>query len=251
MVGIYKIQNKINGKIYIGQSVNIDKRFRKHKSVYKNPKFKHYHYPLYQDMRKYGLDNFSFEVVEECLEEELNEKEIQYIKYFQSFDFGYNQNAGGHCAINRIKLTKQDIANIIKKLKTSKENSEVIGEEFGVSGRTIRAINLGESYYNSKENYPIRESLCYTEKPRQYFCSMCGKSIKTNSKYCIECGCKSQYRAKRPLPLELAKMIAELGFVNTGKKFGVSGNAIKKWCIQYGMPYLKKDVVNWYKNQNK
>ena len=45
-------------------------------------------------MQQYGLWNFSFEVLEECPRDQLNEKERYYINLYQSYDFGYNQNKG-------------------------------------------------------------------------------------------------------------------------------------------------------------
>ena len=62
MIGIYKITNKINGHSYIGQSIHIEERFREHKSKYNWNREKNK--PLYQAFQKYGLDNFSFEIIE-------------------------------------------------------------------------------------------------------------------------------------------------------------------------------------------
>ena len=56
--GIYKITNLLNGKCYIGQSINIQKRWTNHKTSYKNPNKDCYNYPLYKAFRKYGLENF-------------------------------------------------------------------------------------------------------------------------------------------------------------------------------------------------
>ena len=249
MVGIYKIKNIVNGKIYIGQSVNIDKRFQQHRSNYKNPNSKQYECPLYEDMRKYGIENFDFEAIEECAEEELDEKEIYYIKYFQSLENGYNRNAGGKNAVSYLKLSDEMVDEIIEKLKTSKDNSDVIGKEFGVCGRTIRAINSGESYHREEEEYPIRKPLYFTENSGPHYCIRCGVRISTNSTYCVSCGHEIQRKAERPSPIELAKMVNDLGFVKTGEEFGLSCNAIRKWCKRCGIPHHKKDIVNWYKQQ--
>ena len=73
MIGIYKIENLINGKIYVGQSNNIERRFSQHKSPYEQKRFSDK--PLYKAFQKYGIENFSFSVIEECTVEQLNEKE--------------------------------------------------------------------------------------------------------------------------------------------------------------------------------
>ena len=75
MTGIYKITNTVNNKVYIGQSTNIEKRFGEHKRNAFNPKTHTYYYPLYCAIRKYCIDNFAFEVLEECSVEELTIRE--------------------------------------------------------------------------------------------------------------------------------------------------------------------------------
>lgn len=70
MIGIYKITNTVNNKKYIGQSVNIMDRWREHRKRANNGTAY-----LYQAMRKYDISNFVFEILEECLVEELNDKE--------------------------------------------------------------------------------------------------------------------------------------------------------------------------------
>ena len=74
MVGIYLIENKITKECYIGQSRNIENRFRSHRANLNNKK-----YSLYTDMRFYGLDNFSFSIIETCSINELDEKEMYWI----------------------------------------------------------------------------------------------------------------------------------------------------------------------------
>lgn len=91
MVGIYKITNKINNKVYIGQSVDIKRRWYEHKARAFDPNNNCYDKPLYRSFRKHGLDNFLFEVIQECSVEEMNELETQYIHQFNSLvPNGYN-----------------------------------------------------------------------------------------------------------------------------------------------------------------
>jgi group I intron endonuclease len=84
MIGIYKITNP-KGKIYIGQSINIDRRFKEYKKIQCSQSIK-----LYNSFQKYGVENHIFEILEECNTDQLNEKEEFYIKFFNSHIKGLN-----------------------------------------------------------------------------------------------------------------------------------------------------------------
>lgn len=87
MIGIYKITNKINGKSYIGYSKNIERRFWEHRCVSHE-----FNKAMRADLVKYGKDNFSYEVLEECEPEKLAEREIFYISKLKP---EYNILGGG------------------------------------------------------------------------------------------------------------------------------------------------------------
>lgn len=96
MIGIYKITNKINGKIYIGQSRYIERRFTEHKRHYKCESHRK-KIALYKAMWKYGVENFIFEILEETSVDVLDEREKYYIDFYKSNhkDMGYNLTEGG------------------------------------------------------------------------------------------------------------------------------------------------------------
>lgn len=100
MIGIYKYQNKINNKCYIGQSIDIQRRQYAHKSSAFNEKANDYDSQFHQAVRKYGWDNFDFEVIaelkpEEYTKETLDQLEKFFIKYYESYTNGYNATPGG------------------------------------------------------------------------------------------------------------------------------------------------------------
>ena len=91
--GIYKITNKNNKLCYIGQSKKIRERWREHMKCglgIDTPAAN----KLYQAMIKEGIDNFTFELLEECPSQLLDEKETFYISLYNSYDYGYNSNRG-------------------------------------------------------------------------------------------------------------------------------------------------------------
>jgi group I intron endonuclease len=86
MIGIYKITSP-SGKIYIGQSKDIEKRFYSHRkqTEKQNTKFG-------LSIKEHGINNHSFEILEICNEDELNERELYYIRIFKSNILGLNTN---------------------------------------------------------------------------------------------------------------------------------------------------------------
>ena len=87
--GIYKITNLLNQKSYIGQSINIEVRFNKHKTAKDD-------FYIHRALRKYGIENFSFEIIELCDLLQLDEKEKFWINYYNSLvPNGYNMIPGG------------------------------------------------------------------------------------------------------------------------------------------------------------
>ena len=64
MYQIYKIANQKNGMVYIGSSIEVERRWRQHKEASINEKDHHYNYPLMIAFREFGIDNFTFEIVE-------------------------------------------------------------------------------------------------------------------------------------------------------------------------------------------
>ena len=92
-IGIYKVKNLINSKVYIGQSVDIEKRWSTHIAELNNNY--HYNAHLQRAWNKYGKENFEFSIVEECDVNQLNQREIYWISKFNSYEDGYNLTSGG------------------------------------------------------------------------------------------------------------------------------------------------------------
>lgn len=146
--GIYKITNLINNKCYIGQSVDIEKRFRQHKNNYDNKNEPSYDYHLYRSIRKYGIENFKFEIIEECDYEKLNERETYWIDYYDSYNNGYNETlgGGGKLQVDREEFKKYFIENN----PSVKEIAEYFDIDRSVAGKIMKELGLKAKYYTNK-----------------------------------------------------------------------------------------------------
>lgn len=91
--GIYKIENMVNGKCYIGQAENLHRRINAHINELNGNR--HYNTHLQRAWEKYGSDSFTFSVVEECDVEALDEREVYYIDFYNAYRDGYNKALGG------------------------------------------------------------------------------------------------------------------------------------------------------------
>lgn len=229
--GIYKITNQINGKVYIGQSINIERRWRRHKSDVENRD-----YPIYRAIRKYGLENFYFEIVEETLVSELNEKERYWISFYGSAfsEKGYNLTLGGNSSSGNI-ISLEDVIEICELLKETTLTNLEIGLEYNVSENMVSGINTG-LYWRRDIAYPIRK-----QYRREVKLCKCGVEISPVSKECTSCYALSRRTTERPSKEDLFLEVRKYGFKETGRHHGVSDNAIRKWCANYGLPTKIKD----------
>lgn len=173
-IGIYKIENP-KGKIYIGQSTNIDNRLNGHKKLYnKGSRL------LYNSLKEYGVESHNFSIIKLCSVDELNKWEIYYIKFFNSNnkEFGLNLTSGGQKYFYHSKETleimskaqtgntktlgrvqsQEEIDKRVRKLKGQKRSPEVRKRmsESGkkkpkVSLKTREKLSKSLKYVNAKK----------------------------------------------------------------------------------------------------
>lgn len=249
MIGIYKIENLLNGHCYIGQSRDIKKRWRVHCCTFEDNLSKCYDYPLYRAFRKYGIENFSFEVLQECSVEELDNLEKHYIEKFDSYWNGYNQDLGGG---GRPSLLKDHVLGIIQDLETTEMTQGEIAKKWGVDISTVNGINTGRTWHHNRK-YPIQSSTLYKKKLGQnitgkskddWICVDCGKKISKGSTRCRTCNDK--YRKslnQKPVTREELKgLIRTTSFAEIGRRYGVTDNSIRKWCDFYNLPRRTMDI---------
>lgn len=241
--GIYIYTNKINNKKYVGQSRNLEKRIYEHERRAFKEEDDEYNSLIHKAFRKYGLKNFLIEVF--LIEEEfLNIRETELIKELNSVSpNGYNITFGGNFSSIPQSLSFEKVNEIKRLLKETSLFNQEIAKKFQVSENTISGINTGYYWNDGLENYPIRE-----RKKIQKECLNCNSEITSGSKsgLCDTCSRLNRRKTDRPEPKILAEMILKDGFEGVGRKYGVSGNSIKKWCESYGMGKLKHEVSVWY-----
>ena len=116
--GIYYIKNMINDKYYVGQSINVEERWRQERMRLSSKKTA-WNVHLQNAWRLYGENNFEFVVIEECLPNELDERETYWIQFYNSFYSGYNKTPGGAVGVRGIPLTEEHRKKISESIKQS------------------------------------------------------------------------------------------------------------------------------------
>ena len=133
---IYKITNKINGKSYIGQTIqNVKERFYQHCATKCSKVVSNM--AIHRAIKKYGKSNFTVEVIEEIDSTNLNDRERYWIKYYNSYNNGYNSTKGGQDGCKPFK--DLDVESIIKEYNTGK-SLRTLGTIFKVDKQTIKDL---------------------------------------------------------------------------------------------------------------
>lgn len=244
MIGIYCITNLINKKVYIGQSVNIEQRWKAHRITANNSNSPAYDKSLYRAFRKYGLNNFNFKILETCSIEELNEKERYWISQYCSNipEHGYNLTAGGQSG-KPAKLNETQVEEIRELLTNTSLTELEIAKQYNISQRMVNGINLGQYWVHESLTYPLRKVLTSTT------CIDCGKSISNVAQRCVQCAHKLLHKTIHPSREELKNKIRKSSFVSIGKEYNVSDNAVRKWCTSYNLPTSKRIIKKYSDEQ--
>lgn len=163
MIGIYKIENKINGKVYIGQSNNIQRRFQEHQTKGASSRI-----PVDIAIQKYGKDNFTYTVIEETTVDKLNQAEEFWIDYFNSVETGYNCSKGGDQQSigennGKAKLTEQDVIEIRKAYNNHLKQKDVY-EKY----KDIISFGYFQNLWQGRSWSHVMPEV-FTEENKQYY----------------------------------------------------------------------------------
>lgn len=147
--GIYKIENKINGKIYIGQAVNLNQRKSTH--FWELKINNHHNIKLQKSFNKYGIDNFTFEIIELCEKELLNERELFWINELNP---QYNIRGGGNSiyGFTHSEETKKKMSEVQSKIDRSKNHFSLKSKKVIClnDGKEFESASKAAKYYNIK-----------------------------------------------------------------------------------------------------
>lgn len=192
MAYIYLISNDINNKLYVGKTVStIDTRYNKHISE----AFTQYsEYAIHRAMRKYGINHFKVTEIEQCSLEEVSDREKYWIKYYDSYNNGYNETQGGE---GNLKYDYDIIYSLFLSGMTQKEIAQKLGCEKHTITRALKNFDVTPEqrqkgkYGNSKKtvlkidtltNQVLEEYRSATEAAKEEGCSVATISMVCHNK---------------------------------------------------------------------
>lgn len=174
--GVYKITNKETNEFYIGCSTNISQRWESHRTRYKNSSSREYNKKLYRAFREYGLESFTFEILEEVTDfSALFKREAYYINYLCACECGYNEPYGGENH-GRAKLCADDVADIRERYALLESKRSVYVDY---------ADKIGERGFHKVWNgytWPDIRMDVYTPENKKYHKNDTGSPAETNSR---------------------------------------------------------------------
>ena len=223
---IYKITNKVNNKCYIGSTNNFERRKYEHIISSTSQNYPSYNYPLQKAFRKYGIDNFIFEVVEDNIElKNIAKKEYDYIIKYNCLScngLGYNQTLYTDCALRDPDYIKKYIEQYGSKCAIVSTNNEIIklfnslhdlARYLNISGQesTIKAVCDGKEfgYHDLIFRYIIDNKVIIPEqltRPRRK--KICGISIYNKQDIVYYSSVSEAARAENALRTSISKCIA-------------------------------------------
>lgn len=136
MAFIYKIINDVNQKIYIGKTERtIEERFKEHCKDYRRRSFEKR--PLYSAMKKYGIEHFHVELIEETDSPE--EREQYWIKFYNSYGDGYNATMGGD---SKKYIDYDEIIKVYQEVQNINKTAEITGHDRNWISQILKANGI-------------------------------------------------------------------------------------------------------------
>ena len=145
---IYKITNKVNGKVYIGQTIRtVQTRWKQHIQSAFREKNKNRSPLLYNAIRKYGADSFEIVELEKCSNNILDEREIYWIKQYDSYKNGYNCTIGGR---GNVKCFDEEILKLWNDGLSVKQISNKLHLTYHVISLRLQNVGISQESINER-----------------------------------------------------------------------------------------------------
>lgn len=202
-----------------------------------------------------------------------NSKTLRTILDKYNIDYSHFTGRARVYTINHVDIS--DYLNNLRKIKTSELKEKLLKEglkeykcenpECGLTEWLGKPIVLqlhhidGNNNNNNLENLQLLCPNCHSQTENycgsantnntKYYCKDCGREINKYSTYCTMCSHKHHRKVERPSKEEIEVLIKTESFLEIGRKYGVSDNAIRKWCKDYNLPFTKKEIKKCYENK--
>ena len=180
MSKIYKIVNDINNKVYIGKTeYTIEKRFNEHcRDAYKREEEKR---PLYNAMRKYGINHFQISEIEECDSDQAAEREKYWIEFYGSYHNGYNATLGGD---GKSYVDAKEILFLWEQGNGLKQIREITGHDLSVISKKLQESGVSSQDIYKRGKDSISKKILMIDKNNQVINSFC--STREAARYLVE-----------------------------------------------------------------
>lgn len=239
ITGIYKITNKETGQSYIGQSQNCERRIAEHKKK-RNLTIDDY-------INFLGVDAFTYEIIEECSIEQLDEKEKEYIKKYNSIEEGYNHQEGGFNnsigeGNGRAKLTESDVVEIRTAYNQHKSPKDVYKKyENKISYSSFQSVWQGQSWSHiMPEVFTPENKKYYTSGITKDKAFLTSEEVLHYRKYYVNHTAKETYELM--CEEKGGKYLKEKTFIKILRGDVRDGSVYKE------IPIYKKSIKEWIEN---
>ena len=145
----------------------------------------------------------------------------------KDFTFSENTNRAWETVVQELPKTIMVCANCHREIHAGLIDATVLQSSFNRQ----KADEISQTIEKSKRGF--------------HFCKICGKKVSSKAYYCPECYGKSQREVERPSREQLKLDIRTLSMVQVGRKYGVTDNAIRKWCDSMNLPRKVSDIKSY------
>lgn len=225
--GIYIIKNNVNNLVYIGQSVDIQCRWNAHLRSAKGFHKQDENTKIHKAMREIGIKHFYYEILEECPYNKLSEREIFWIKKFNSYNNGYNMTLGGESnrgeTNGRAILKQSDVEDIRMAYANHIPFREVLEKYKGV----ISKKGLQNVWHLQTWKHIMSE--VYTDENMEWHKTYAKAHINGNKQY----GENNKQRACSLDEIQLMRDLRKQGlaYSKIAEKVNRSQSVVRKYCL--------------------